>query len=112
MLHPWPQVFGYVEDEMDGARGPITSMWSKQFYETEPSRDFVRGYTLQFGRGAGPATEAHNRVTLDSDLKDSNGIPAPRIDYTITENRCWMADIGWKADIDMLSTPPVRIPIG
>jgi choline dehydrogenase-like flavoprotein len=90
----------------------------------------VRGYTLQFGRGTGPANEAitsvatgrlpwgrehhrvfrelfehrlgigvacedlpeeHNRVTLDPVLKDSNGIPAPRIDYTIGENtRCMM----------------------
>jgi len=30
--------------------------------------------------------EEHNRVTLDPVLKDSNGIPAPRIDYTIGEN--------------------------
>ena len=55
MLHPWPQVFGYVEEEMDGDRGPQTVMWSKEFYETDPSRGFVRGYTLQFGRGTGPA---------------------------------------------------------
>jgi choline dehydrogenase-like flavoprotein len=133
MLHPWPQVFGYVEDEMDGARGPITSMWSKQFYETDPARDFVRGYTLQFGRGTGPAMEAigsaaagrlpwgcdhhrvyrellhhraligvacddlpeeHNRVTLDPELKDSNGIRAPRIDYTIGENTRRMMEHG------------------
>ena len=90
------------------------------------SRGFVRGYTLQFGRGAGPVDrggrqrgrracchgatdhhasfagstatasassaicedlpEEHNRVTLDPVLKDSHGIPAPRIDYTISEN--------------------------
>ena len=30
--------------------------------------------------------EEHNRVTLDPVLKDSNGIPAPKIDYTISEN--------------------------
>ena len=30
--------------------------------------------------------EEHNRVTLDPVLKDSHGIPAPRIDYTIGEN--------------------------
>jgi choline dehydrogenase-like flavoprotein len=58
MLHPWPQVAGYVEDELDGDRGPMTVMWSKQFYETDPSRDFVRGYTLQFNRGTGPVNEA------------------------------------------------------
>ena len=120
MLHPWPQVTGYVEDTVDGARGPMTVIWSKQFYETDLSRGFVRGYTLQFARGTGPVTEAidgvaagrlpwgsehhhifrqlldhrlrigvacedlpeeHNRVTLDPELKDSHGIPAPRIEY-------------------------------
>jgi choline dehydrogenase-like flavoprotein len=30
--------------------------------------------------------EAHNRVTLDPELKDGDGIPAPRIDYTLSEN--------------------------
>jgi choline dehydrogenase-like flavoprotein len=63
MLHPWPQILGYVEDEMDGDRGPQTVMWSKEFYETDPSRDFVRGYTLQFGRGTGPASEAIASMT-------------------------------------------------
>lgn len=133
MLHPWPQVAGYVEDELDGDRGPQTVMWSKEFYETDPSRDFVRGYTLQFNRGTGPVTEAitsmiqgrlpwgrdhhqvyrtllyrrmqigvacedlpeeHNRVTLDPVLKDSHGIPAPRIDYTMSENTRRMMEHG------------------
>ena len=30
--------------------------------------------------------EEHNQVTLDPVLKDSHGIPAPKIDYTISEN--------------------------
>ena len=37
-------------------------MWSKQFYETDPSRGFVRGYTLQFARGTGPVNEAITSV--------------------------------------------------
>jgi choline dehydrogenase-like flavoprotein len=133
MLHPWPMISGYVEETLDGGRGPITCMWSKQFYETDPKRDFVRGYTLQFNRGTGPANQAitgaasgqlpwgpahhkayremldhrvgigvacddlpeeHNRVTLDPALKDSNGIPAPRIDYTIGENTRRMMEHG------------------
>jgi choline dehydrogenase-like flavoprotein len=44
MLHPWPLVFGYVDEELDGDRGPQTVMWSKEFYETDPSRGFLRGY--------------------------------------------------------------------
>ena len=133
MLHPWPLIFGYVDEEMDGDRGPQTVMWSKQFYETDPSRDFVRGYTLQFARGTGPASEAiasmaagrlpwgadhhriyrrlfyrrpanrrclrgppeeHNRVRLDPVLKDGHGIPAPKIDYTISENTRRMMEHG------------------
>ncbi|MGE0417068.1 MAG: GMC family oxidoreductase [Acetobacteraceae bacterium] len=133
MLHPWPQVFGYVEDMMDGGRAPMTALWSKQFYETDLSRGFVRGYMMQFGRGTGPANEAitsaaagrlpwgrdhhriyrklvdhrvqvgiacedlpeeHNRVTLDPELKDSSGIPAPRIDYTMSENTRRMMEHG------------------
>ncbi len=38
--------------------------------------------------------EEHNRVTLDPVLKDSNGIPAPKIDYTISENTHRMMEHG------------------
>jgi len=58
MLHPWPQVHGYVDDRIDGDRAPMTVVWSKQFYETDPDRDFVRGYTMQLSRGTGPVNEA------------------------------------------------------
>ena len=51
-------ISGYVDEPLDGGRGPITCLWSKQFYETDPSRGFVRGYTLQFNRGIGPANQA------------------------------------------------------
>ncbi len=46
---------------------------------------------------AWPATtcpEEHNRVTLDPVLKDSNGIPAPRIDYAISDNTRRMMEHG------------------
>ncbi|MGE3649682.1 MAG: GMC family oxidoreductase [Reyranellaceae bacterium] len=125
MFHPYAQSYGYVDEPMDGNRGPPLSLWSAEFYETDPSRDFVRGYTFQFNRGIGSIMEAinstlrarlpvgrahhrkyrellhrriglsaiiedlpeaHNRVTLDPVLKDSHGIPAPRIDYAIGDN--------------------------
>ena len=41
----------------------MLTVWSKEFYETDPARDFVRGYMLQFGRGTGPANEA---ITSDA----------------------------------------------
>ncbi len=133
MMHPWPMVVGYANERVDGDRAPITSLWSKQFYETDPSRDFVRGYMLQFSRGTGVVNEAitsaaagrlpwgkdhhrvyrelvyrrlaigvacedlpeeHNRVTLDPVLTDGNGIPAAKIDYTISENTRRMMEHG------------------
>jgi choline dehydrogenase-like flavoprotein len=36
--------------------------------------------------------EEHNRVTLDPDLVDGNGIPAPKIDYTLSDNSRLMLD--------------------
>jgi choline dehydrogenase-like flavoprotein len=142
MLHPWPQVTGYVDEELDGMRGPMTCMWSKEFYETDASRGFVRGYTLQFARGTGPVSEAvnsefqgrlpwgvkhhdvyrrlfgrrlligiacedlpeeHNRVVLDPVLKDSHGIPAPRIDYKISENTRRMMEHGIARASDIMT---------
>jgi choline dehydrogenase-like flavoprotein len=133
MFHPYAQVYGYVAEPTDSNRAPPTCLWSKEFYETDRSRGFVRGYTFQFGRGVGPIAEAvaaeakgllpwgpghhaafrrlnghrvglsaicedlpeeHNRVTLDPVLKDSDGIPAPRIDYTIGENTARMMEHG------------------
>ena len=133
MLHPWPQVVGYVDEQLDGDHGPMTVSWSKEFYETDPARDFVRGYTLQFARGTGQVNEAitsaaaghlpwgvdhhrvyrkllnkrlligvacedlpeeHNRVTLDPVLKDSHGIAAAKIDYTIGDNTRRMMEHG------------------
>ena len=133
MLHPWPQVRGYVEEEMDGDRAPMTVILSNQFYETDPNRDFKRGYMLQFARGTGIVNEAvqsaavgripwgaghhaayrkkayhrvqcgvaiedlpeeHNRVVLDPDHRDSNGIPGAKIAYTMCENTIRMMDHG------------------
>ncbi|MEM7077605.1 MAG: GMC family oxidoreductase [Pseudomonadota bacterium] len=36
--------------------------------------------------------EEHNTVTLDPDLKDANGIPAPKIDYVLSDNSRRMLD--------------------
>jgi hypothetical protein len=58
MFHPYAQVYGYVDEETDSNRAPPTCLWSKEFYETDRARGFVRGYTFQFGRGVGPVTEA------------------------------------------------------
>jgi choline dehydrogenase-like flavoprotein len=125
MFHPYAAIHGYFDEALDGWRGPGNVIWSQEFYETDLSRGFVRGYTFEFTRGRGPVLtalagmssgripwgadhhagmrrvfgrstgmvaicedlpEAHNRVVLDADLKDGDGIPAPRIDYTLSDN--------------------------
>jgi choline dehydrogenase-like flavoprotein len=142
MLHPYAQTYGYVDEPLDGNHGPPLCLWSQEFYETDPGRDFVRGYTFQFGRGVPSILEAivstnagrlpwgeehhavyrklvnhrislsaicedlpeeHNRVTLDPALKDSNGIPAPKIDYTIGENSWKMMQHGIARAKDILA---------
>jgi choline dehydrogenase-like flavoprotein len=133
MFHPYAAIHGRFEQELDGYRGPGNVMWSQEFYETDTTRGFVRGYTFEFTRGRGPVTtalsglatgsipwgtehhaayrqhfnrvtgmvaicedlpEEHNRVTLDATLTDGNGIPAPRIDYTLSENTRRMLEHG------------------
>ena len=125
MFHPYARIAGYFDEPLDGNRGPGNCIWSQQFYETDPSRDFVRGYTFEFSRGQNQVMaavhgmqigrlpwgadhheayrklfqhrtgmvaicedlpEEHNTVTLDPTLKDSNGIPAPKITYTLSDN--------------------------
>jgi choline dehydrogenase-like flavoprotein len=126
MFHPYARIAGWFEEELDGYRGPGNCIWSQEFYETDSSRGFVRGYTFEFSRGPGGPVitavhgtetgripwgeehhrayrrmfghrtgmvaicedlpEAHNRVTLDPVLKDAHGIPAPKIEYTLSEN--------------------------
>ena len=60
MFHPWAQVIGYVDEPMDGHRGPPLCLWSQEFYETDRARDFVRGFNFQFVRTVGIGTEAVN----------------------------------------------------
>ena len=142
MFHPFALTYGYVEEALDGNMGPPLNLWSQEFYETDRSRGFVRGYTLQLHRGTGSIVEAiastaagrlpwgedhhkvyrrllghrlgmstitedlpeeHNRVTLDPVLKDSNGIPAPRIHYTMSENTRKMMDHGIARSKDILA---------
>ena len=127
MFHPVTAVAGVFDEPMEGFKGPLgCSIVSHEFYETDPSRDFVRGYGLQASRWITPMTWAlggfstedpipwgaehrrlmdevypysaaltivtedlpceTNTVTLDPDLADSDGIPAPKITYAVDEN--------------------------
>ncbi len=127
MFHPLTGVAGVFDEPMKGHEGPMAcSILSQEFYESDPSRGFVRGYGLHSGRSTTPMTYAlggfgidspipwgaehreimdnvypylagltvvtedlpdeRNCVTLDPELTDSDGIPAPRIHYRLSEN--------------------------
>ena len=127
MFHPLTGVAGVFDEPMKGHEGPMAcSILSQEFYESDPSRGFVRGYGLHSGRSTTPMTfalggygidnpipwgeahreimdsqyeylagltvvtedlpEEHNCVTLDPDMTDSDGIPAPKISYRLGDN--------------------------
>ncbi|HLZ25827.1 MAG TPA: GMC family oxidoreductase [Chloroflexota bacterium] len=55
MFHPFAAVGGIFPEALDGWAGPIGSViFSHEFYETDPRRDFVRGFGLQVVRQSGP----------------------------------------------------------
>jgi choline dehydrogenase-like flavoprotein len=58
MFHPYALIYGYFDEPLDGYRGPGNCIWSQEFYETDRSRGFVRGYTFEFVRGQGPVMAA------------------------------------------------------
>ena len=134
MFHPYGMVTGFFDDPVPHThRGPLGNiLLSQEFYETDPERNFVRGYTYQMNRSTGPAKtatgftigpvkwgkghheefkerfgkstllcvvsedlpEEHNRVEIDPELKDSNGIPAPRVFYRVSDNTRKLLDHG------------------
>lgn len=133
MFHPVAPAVGVFDEPLEGHKGPMgTCLNSKEFYETDTDRGFVRGYMLQSSRGGGPLSsvlggpgapnlgkwgkdhhevlDGHyghtvglttisedlpsekNTVTLDPELTDSDGIPAPKITYTQDENNKKMVE--------------------
>ncbi len=135
MFHPLRGVAGVFDQPMKGHEGPMAcSILSQEFYESDPSRGFVRGYALHAGRSTTPMTfalggygvdnpipwgdehreimddiypylasltvvtddlpEERNRVTLDPELTDSDGIPAPKVTYRVGDNTRRMLEHG------------------
>jgi choline dehydrogenase-like flavoprotein len=126
MFHPYAMVMGVFAEPLEGYKGPTgCCIMSQEFYETDRSRGFVRGYSFEIVRSLGPVSsalqglqlgrlpwgadhhrafsqlfgrtagmvaicedlpEASNRVTLDPDLTDADGIPAPKVTYRLSEN--------------------------
>ena len=148
MFHPYAAVTGFFDEFVDGYMGPQgISIISQEFYETDLSRGFVRGYSFQAtAKGPGPRGAANsggmatgqasyiawgeghhdvfeskygrtativvigedlpeeiNTVTLDPELTDGDGIPAPKITYRMSENSLNMMDHGVKKAEELLN---------
>jgi choline dehydrogenase-like flavoprotein len=59
MLHCMTLTQGIFDRPLKGWQGPIgCALWSKEFYETDLSRGYARGYTFEIVRGMGPVTTA------------------------------------------------------
>jgi choline dehydrogenase-like flavoprotein len=83
---------GYTMQALRGA-GPIETALSGVARREIPwGVGHHQAFAERFGHTAGLAIivedlpELHNCVTLDQDLVDSNGIPAPKISYKLSEN--------------------------
>jgi len=134
MLHPLAYVEGIFNDNIDSHVGPQgCCVYSHEFYETNTSRRFNRGFTMQILRGPGPIEtvtsgfvrrkitigenhhqefanlygrvmgmgiivedlpDPNNSVSLDSTLTDQSGIPAPKINYKLSDNSKKMLSYG------------------
>ena len=69
MFHPLTGVAGVFDEPMEGFKGPMAcSIFSQEFYETDPSRDFVRGYGLHSGRSTTPMTWALGGFGIDAPI--------------------------------------------
>lgn len=59
MLHPCGYVEGVFDEDLSSNLGPHGCVaLSQEFYETDPARGFVRGYTMQVLRSPGPVETA------------------------------------------------------
>lgn len=59
MFHPYGMVTGLFDRPLEGYKGPTgCCIMSQEFYETDRTRGFVRGYSFEINRGFGPVTTA------------------------------------------------------
>jgi choline dehydrogenase-like flavoprotein len=64
MFHPFATASGILPDSVQSFQGPIgCSIFSHQFYETDESRGFIRGFMMQIVRETGPLNEALGGAT-------------------------------------------------
>jgi len=88
------QILSYGNSPLAAALGGL--MGQKVAWGEDHHDEFKQ----RFGHSVGIAImsedlpEEHNMVTLDSEMTDSDGIPAPKINYTVSENTAKMLEHG------------------
>jgi choline dehydrogenase-like flavoprotein len=102
-------VRGYSFEILRGF-GPVsTALLGLQWGRIPWGADHHRAYGELFDRNAGMVMicedlpEPGNAVTLDPELRDSDGIPAPRITYRLSENSNRMLEHGVARAKDVLA---------
>jgi choline dehydrogenase-like flavoprotein len=148
MFHPYAMVTGVFDEPLEGYKGPTgCCIMSQEFYASDPSRGFTRGYSFEILRGFGPVYTAlwamskgqlpwgaghhqafaelfdrtagmvvisedlpdpDNCVTLDPELTDSDGIPAPKINYRLSENSSKMLEHAVARGTEVLAAAGAR----
>jgi choline dehydrogenase-like flavoprotein len=59
MFHPYAMVTGVFDERLEGYKGPTgCCLMSQEFYETDASRGFLRGYSFEILRGRGAVATA------------------------------------------------------
>jgi choline dehydrogenase-like flavoprotein len=93
-------VRGYMFEAVRSA-GPVMTAVGGMLSGTIPMGEGHHdAFRRQFNHGVGllaiceDLPEAHNAVTLDPELKDAHGIPAPQIDYRLSVNSLRMLEHG------------------
>ena len=82
---------GPVNTALGGLGGHAPIAWGDRHSETFAER---LGHTATICIIGEDLPEHRNAVTLDSDLVDSDGIPAPKVSYTLSDNSDRMLDDG------------------
>jgi choline dehydrogenase-like flavoprotein len=91
-------VRGYILEANRGQGPVLTAVGGMASGRIPLGEGHHQAFRRQFGHNVGLVAicedlpETHNTVTLDPVLRDGHGVPAPRIDYTLSENSLRMLD--------------------
>ena len=76
-------VTGFVGSKIFDEGGRVEDSWGPNIHDLVDRRF---GHSMVWGIIGEDLPEEANRVTLDPELTDTDGIPAPKLDYTVSEN--------------------------